>query len=124
MLVTFDGYQSGMRQLADKSWKISLDTQEMTGEQISHLVDFAGKFVKVMITDENVNNDMIEAFRDMEVMAEEGIKTPSQRFRNVLFVKWKDLKDQGMVQEPFESFYNHKYESLINQVKETLPQNE
>ena len=48
----------GMRQLKDRSWKISIDTQELKGSQVAELSDYSGQFVKIMLTDENDCSDL------------------------------------------------------------------
>jgi len=112
MIIKFNGYNEGLRQLKDRSWKVTIETQELKGSQVADLSDFSGQYVKIMMTDENVSNEMLEIFRNMDVMAEEGSKTPSKRLRDRLFIYWKQQKLEG----DFEMFYRQKIENIINQI--------
>ena len=112
MIIKINGYMEGMRQLKDRSWKIAIDTQELKGSQVAELSDYSGQFVKIMMTDENISNEMIETFRNMDALAEEGSKTPSKRLRDRFFIYWKQQK----IETDFEIFYRQKIENIINQI--------
>ncbi len=47
-------------------------------------------------------------------------KSPAKRLRSVLFVYWKENIDNG----DFEVWYKKKMESIINSIKEKLPEKE
>lgn len=112
MIVQFNGYNEGMIRRKDRSWKIAIETQELTGEQVATLSDYSGQHVKILMTDEGVSNEMIETFRNMEVLAEEGSKTPSKRLRDHLYIYWK----QKRIDTEFETWYRQKIENIISKI--------
>ena len=115
--VEFSGTNEGMRQLKDKSWKITIETQEIPPEAVAQLSHFSGAMVKILMSDENISNEMLETFAEMEIMKETGSKTPSKRVRDILFVLWKTLNDQGLTESLYDTFYMNRMENYINAVK-------
>jgi len=118
--IQFNGYNTGLNQLRDRSWKITLTTQELPSETVAKLAEYSGQHVKILMTDENVSNDMIMAFEAMEVQAETGSKTPSKRMRDRIFIWWKTLKDQGMTDALFDTFYLNRIENVIEWIQEKI----
>lgn len=100
-----------IRPRADKSWKISYETRELTGSEVAILAD-------------NLHGAGWMAFSPNEIQvmdipstpAEPGTKTPSQRLRATIMVLWKQ---QGSKGDP-ESFYRAYTERLIEYVKSKL----
>lgn len=93
----------------DGSLKIVLGTQELSPEEMAKLFDAFGKF-------RGGEEGALESVKLNEQNAE-GIKTPAQRLRSVLFVLWKQ---QGQKYRTFDAFYSTYLESIIDQIKEKL----
>jgi hypothetical protein len=110
---TFDS----MRTLKDKSNKIVLDTQELSSDQVGSLYSFNGKFVKVLLTDDNVISPKAkEAVESFEIEEDEG-KSPSMRLRNILFRNWEKDSEGYKI---FNDYYRAKYEVLCTHFKKKL----
>jgi hypothetical protein len=118
--VDFDGYNAGMLQKRDKAWKITIETQELAPESVAKLAHFSGQFVKILMSDEKVSNEMIMTFEAMEVQAETGSKTPSKRVRDRLFIWWKTMKDQGLTDAVFDTFYLNRMENIIEWIQQKI----
>lgn len=71
-----------------------------------------GKAARVTIVPEEGTPEEI-----IHVDSEREVKTPSQRLRAVLFILWQTEGKKGQ----FESWYQHKMETLIEHVKKKLP---
>ncbi len=87
-----------MQPRQDRSWKLTFETRELSGEQVKLLADnFQGEGWLLF----KPNGDDISVDEIPTVDAEAGIESPSIRLRKRLYVLWK----QRGVQSSFESFY-------------------
>lgn len=102
----------------DGGIRIVLDTQEITDpEELMKLFKIRKGSVGWFLFKETEIVD--EDVPDEAVSLDEGeTKTPSQRYRAVLFVFWKQIK--GGVGN-FNDFYRSTMEKLIENVKSKLP---
>ena len=116
-IIPIPAYVNGIRTLADGSWRLTLDTQELSEEGIKELTKKLRKhgFLIFLENAENVDLDGL----DIPEAAPEfhGDKTPGQRLRAVLYVLWENIGSQGT----FQDFYVGRMEEFINQVKKKLP---
>lgn len=104
-----------MQPLVDRSWKLTLATRELGGKDVEELADRLGTEGWIV---HSANDDISEA--DVpSVQADSGLdtKTPSQRFRAVLFVRWEQT---GRPLKTFENYYLSYYERLIEHEKAKL----
>lgn len=100
-----------IRPRADRSWKLSFETRELTGEQVALMADnFQGAGWLLFSPNEIKEADVPDA------PAEPGTKTPSQRLRASIMVLWQQ---QGSKGDP-ESFYRSYMERLVEYVKSKL----
>lgn len=87
--------------LADKTLKIELFLREMPHEEMALL------FSAYTQGEEGVGIKEIQT---------DGLKTPSERLRAVIYVLW----EQTSQEKTFEVFYLQTMEMLINRIKEKL----
>jgi hypothetical protein len=100
-----------IRPRADRSWKLSFETRELTGDEVALLADnFQGSGWLLFSPNENGLPEIPGA------PAEPGTKTPSERLRASIMVLWQQ---QGAKGDP-ESFYRTYMERLIEYVKSKL----
>jgi hypothetical protein len=92
----------------DGSVKISFVTPELRPSEAGALIGFHGKNCCVSIVPEDV-----EVEDKISVDTERDQKTPSQRWRAVLFVAWKQGVDKRD-NETYDAFYQRQYEKLID----------
>lgn len=100
------------RPRADRSYKISFETRELSGKEVAVLADsYRGEGWLIFKP-----NGSISAEEIPKDMAEAGTKSQSQRLRSVIFILWKQKGEKG----DFETYYRTMLEQLIDIVKERL----
>lgn len=113
--VVITGILKGQRMLSEPHCRsITIHTNELIPEQKEPLEALHGQFVKVLLSPDEISNEMKKAIEETKI--EPDAKTPSQRLRSILFVYWKQ-KGKG---EDFDTFYARKIESLIDTIKSKL----
>lgn len=117
-MIILSGQLEGMQSRADRSWKLTFGTNELTPEMIGKIGKMQQEVCTLAINSDPFTNEQKRIVEDTKVeMADTG-KTPSERFRGVLFVKWKN-EPEGY--EVFNNYYIAKMEQLINHYKSKLP---
>lgn len=91
----------------DGSVAFRVNTAELRGSERGVIMEFHGKACVVAIFPHEGE------FNTVEVKTERGDKTPSQRWRGVLFVAWKQGVDKRD-NESFDAFYCRQYEKLLD----------
>lgn len=100
------------RPRADKSYRITWETRELSGDEVALLADsFQGEGWLLWRP-----NGVIEPGDIPDKDADSGTKTPSQRLRSVIFVLWKQRGQKG----DFDSYYRSTLNKLIDYVKSML----
>lgn len=110
--VSFPCIVDGVASKKDRSLKVTLGLPELPPNEAAVLLSLANK--------EGVCYLSPNALQESELLpvdsdAPKG-KTPSQRFRSVLFLLWKQQGSKG----DFSQYYATHYERLIEQIKEKL----
>lgn len=99
--------------LKDRSWKITFETRELTGEEVKLLADnYQGEGWMLF----KPNTVPIEENLVPKTDADAGVRTQSQRLRAKIMVWWHQTGRRG---DP-ESFYRTKMESLLEFVDSKL----
>lgn len=98
----------------DKSYSLTFDTRELRGNEAATLLDNLLSEGWLLWSP---NEDLAESDAPTEKAdALMGTKTPSQRLRNVLYIRWQQRGQNGK----FEDYYRSALEAVIEQIKETL----
>lgn len=98
---------------ADRSFKLVFETRELSGDDVKLLVDtFQGEGWLVF----KPNSQGVLQGEIPEEAAEAGMKSPSLRLRNRLYVLYK----QKDIKVDFESFYRTYIERKIEEIDEQL----
>ena len=105
------------RRLVDKSINIMFNTPEPSREIFNALDSFHQVFGFLMFKDSQIQNEEVNQFDELEADLMDKEKTPSKRFRAVLFVNWKQ-NNKGY--EEFKDFYSHEMEKIITHYKSKL----
>lgn len=101
----------------DRSVKLSLETRELQPSEILALMALEGAEMWAMLShqSENLTHESLP-----NAKPELGIKSRSERLRDVIFIWYKQsVKEQTFVGD-FETFYNIKFDSIIDGVKTKL----
>lgn len=99
-----------MRPRQDKSWRISFETRELSGAEVSLLASNLQGEGWLVYKPNEIKVDEIP-----DDPAESGTKSQSQRLRDVIYVLYKQ-KGKG----DFETFYRLYLEKLIDFTKDKL----
>jgi len=98
----------------DKSATISFDTGEMLPRDKMQLLEVEGSIgTTIFIPEEN-------AAPPQKIESNFQEKTPSKRLYNVLFVRFKDLSDRGVIDIDFDNFYKIEMEKIIEEQKSKI----
>lgn len=95
----------------DKSSTISFDTGEMSAQDKMKLLEVEGSIGTVAFEPEESSAppQIIDSkFQE---------KTPSKRLYNVLFVRYKNQTDRGIIDIDFDTFYKMEMEKIIEAEK-------
>lgn len=115
MKITLPAQINPPRLRKDGSASISFDTRELNGEEIVIMMSLRN-LEGWLCFSPNEN----EAVDTPTTKAQLDTKTPSERFRDVLFVLYKQETKVGKFTGLFETFYADYYEKMINHVKSKL----
>lgn len=103
-----------VRDLKDRSGKLSFVTPELSDPEFIELRSFRGLQGWLLFSLNSIDESEIpqeEAYVDT--------KSPSQRLRNTLYVYWEQNKGE-LPQATFDEFYQVKMEGIINMIKNKL----
>lgn len=98
-LITVPAQVMGMGPRADRSWKLTFETQELSGEQVKILADNyqgMGWLLFKPNPDSGVNMSDIPS-----VDADAGMESPSSKLRKRLWILWDQRGREGS----FDNFY-------------------
>lgn len=99
--------------LADSGWRMRLLTRELAPEEIGLIGALKGKEIQAAFKESTISPDEIKT---SDEKVERGQKTPGQRLRAVLYVRWEQKKPDM----DFDAWYKSQMEIIINAVKEKL----
>lgn len=100
------------RPKADRSWKMSFETRELSGEEVALLADnYQGEGWLVFSPNEEIAVGDIPS-----EAAEAGVKSPAQRLRAKVFIYWKQHINRG----DFESYWRTYVQREIERIDEHI----
>lgn len=102
----------GVSTLADGGVSMRFTTGEMTSEQMTTVMEFAGTYGWCQFSSQELHEVPKESPN-----REAGAKTPSQRLRSTLYVLYQDKYSDQV----FDTWYAKTMERIIDRVKKELP---
>ena len=116
MLIQFQATIRKIETIADRGLRLRVDTQELPGDSVAVLYALKDGFgsMAFKVGDAAFTED--EAMEIPDVKVEFSTKSPSERFRNVLYVFHKQKK----ITENFNTWYVNYMENLIQEIKDQL----
>ena len=108
----------GLRTLADKTLKITFETQELNPQNLLELMENINQFGYLAFKKEPFKEDEKEMLQELKSDFEFKGKSSSQRLRSVLYVMFQNNN------EGFDSsvkHYEHHLEKIIDHFKSKLP---
>jgi hypothetical protein len=106
-----------LRSRKDRTWGVTLGTQELTPEQATEVMKLANKLCFVSFKIDPFTNQEEQILASLEGEPDLNAKSLSERLRNVLYVKWTQTP-QGF--KEFKDFYEHYMNRYIDNIKNTL----
>ena len=110
--VQFPSQLTKLETRVDGSIKVSIETQELSGQDMADLFAYRGQLGYTTFTPNPETKIDVP-----ELQVEDNSKSPSQRLRNVLYVKWEQ---SGKKVDTYSQYYDMQMERIINQIKDTL----
>jgi hypothetical protein len=110
-IITLPACLDDFRERKDGSSRITFDSRELSEEEVLVLRRFRNEEGWLLFSKNKIDKEDLP-----EKDAEVDTKTPSQRLRAVLFIRWKNLGEP----DTFKIFYDQAMEKFITRVKETL----
>jgi hypothetical protein len=98
----------------DRCVAMKIDTQEINYEIAAKLLMLKGQLGWFVFSISQLDPEDTDNLPKLRV--EKGRKTPSERLRAVLFVRW----NQAKIKEDFELYYERSINLIIDQVKSKL----
>ena len=114
---TLAGQLESYRSLKDRSLKLSFETQEATPEMMVNIQNSLMKVGFVSFSPDPFTTDELKELDSLKVEFDDTGKTPSQRFRAVLYRAWEQNNERYTV---FEDYYRAHMEKFINHIKSKL----
>lgn len=100
--------QTGFRRLKEpNSYSVSYHTQEINRETAMDLADLTGQLVKLVVSDSNIQKDVIDAVEAVDIRQKENW-SPSQKLRFAV-QEWavrKGITDKPQVEEHYRNYIN------------------
>src|SRR6188768_1624742 len=104
----------GLRTLADKTLKITFETQELNPQDLLGLMENMHQFGYLAFKKEPFKEDEKEMLQELKSDFEFKGKSSSQRLRSVLYLNWKK-NSEGF--DTSVKHYEHWMEKIINGFK-------
>jgi hypothetical protein len=102
----------------DGSVKIVMGTYELNTKSAVKLFDLRKTEALMYLSSENISQEELDALDGFKLSSEKNDgKTPSQRLRSVLYVYWKQHKQNDI---EFDIFYLRYMNRLIDRIKDKL----
>lgn len=102
---------------ADNTIKLTLGSQEIDSSMAGNLFQLRNKFIKVLLTDDNITPLEENVMAATPIPDGKKVKSHSQRLRNVMFVYFKN---EGYKESDFDDLYKTEMERLIDLYKGKL----
>jgi hypothetical protein len=100
----------------DKSFTLTFSTQELATDTVIDIANLHNRHgVMYFAEKENLSHEELTMLDEVEI--DIGVKSPSQRLRNVLYVLHEQL---GGNKDNFKDFYQQQIERFITQIKSKL----
>ena len=102
----------------DGSVKIVMSTYELNTESAVKLFDLRRSEALMYLSSDNISQEELDALDGFKLSSEKNDgKTPSQRLRAVLYIYWKQHKQNDF---EFDIFYLKYMNRLIDKIKDKL----
>lgn len=105
-IIQFSGIIDGVQSKKDRTLSIKIGTQELPAEETSKIFEHSGHQLWICLAETQVTREELDI---PEVVDDLDKKSPSQRFRDRLYVYYKETKETT---EGFDSWYKDTLNTL------------
>lgn len=115
-MILIAGMMEGLSTRKDKTIRLTLGTQELSPNEVAELFKFNQSFCYVALKQEpfsQIETDSIDSLKTEY----DGIKTPSQRLRSIMF---RNFEQQPNGFKDFNSYYVYTMDKLCDHFKSKL----
>lgn len=116
MKIVFTAILENISTRTDNSVKLTLGSQEMDSSNAAQMFELRNKFVKILISDNNISPLEDKLLDELKLKDGKKVKTHSQRLRAVLYRQWEQ-ENTGI---DFDTYYGNKMDAAIESVKSKL----
>ena len=95
----------------DRSWVLKFETRELTSDEVKVLVDNYQGEGWLVFSPNHINTSQIPVEQ-----ADAGVKSPSKRLKDVIFIYWKQNGSKG----DFDAYYKTTIQKMIESIQEKL----
>lgn len=113
------GYVAGMSSRKDRTWRITIETQELTPDAAGEIMQLMNKYGCMAFKEAEFQEDEETALDEIDMDLGGGGKSPSQRLRNVFFILFKQ-NNKGY--KSFKDYYANCMENVIDFYKGKIDQ--
>lgn len=117
-MISLSTVLEGMQSRADKSWKLTFGTLELTPDLMAQLGSIQQSACFLGISANPFNSEEKSIIENTKAELADTGKSHSQRLRGVLYVNWEH-DNEGY--ENFHDYYIVKMDKIINHFKSKLP---
>ena len=116
-MITLPVILEAMNSRADKTWKLTFSTNELSPDIVGSLSQAVKGFGYLAFKQETFTTNELEAIEGLETKLEGLGKSPSLRLRNVFLVLYKQ-NNEGFT--TFNNYYESKMEKIIDSLKNRI----
>lgn len=116
-MITIATVFESLKSRADRSWTITMSTNELTPQQVQELASLLHEYCFCALKRDAFRRDEVEMLDHLETELDFKERSRSKLLRNVLYVLWKQ-RPEGY--EDFQLFYNFKMDKVIEHYKAKL----
>jgi len=116
-MITLSAQIQGLTSRVDRSWKITIGTQELTPQEIGTIGSLQNQVCFIAINPDPFTSEQKEVIENTKAELSENGKTHGQRLRGVIFRNWEQ-DNEGY--KEFHDYYIIKIEKIISHYKNKL----
>ena len=109
---------ANMRSRADKTWTITINTNELTPEKVSQISANLNSFGFLAFKEDEFKTDELEAIDRLKADYEDSTISPAKRLKSVLYLNWKE-DNNGY--DDSEKYYIFEMSKITDHFKSKLP---